>query len=199
MRSKAACLVSILLTLPAPDLSAQAKPDFSGRWTTVPDPAAAAPNAGAPGTGAGRATAAGPQRGGGQPAGRAGDMGSGWGPTITIVQDAARLTVEYMFFTRGDMQPPLKFAYALDGSETKNSVMMGHGIQVQSARAKWDGDRLVITTTHTFTDPETGKPMTTDVTQTLSLDSPTSLVVATARPGVLGGAPTSTRTVYRKL
>jgi hypothetical protein len=199
MRSKAVCLVAILLAVPAPDLSAQAKPDFSGRWTTAPDPAAAAPSAGAPAAGAGRATAAGPQRGGGQPGGRAGDMGSGWGSTITITQDAERLTVEYMFFTRGDMQPPLKFVYALDGSETKNSVMMGHGIQVQSSRAKWDADRLVITTTHTFTDPDTGKPMTTDVTQTLSLDSPASLVVATTRPGVLGGAPTSTRTVYRKL
>lgn len=200
MRFKAASVVAIVLTLPAPDLSAQAKPDFSGRWTTAPEPAAAAaPNTSAPATGAGRATAAGPQRGGGQPGGRAGDMGSGWGPTITIVQDAARLTVEYMFFARGDMQPPLKFVYALDGSETKNSVMMGHGIQVQSARTKWDGDRLVITTVHTFTDPTTGKPMTTDVTQTLSLDSPAALVVATTRPGVLGGAPTTTRTVYRKL
>ena len=77
-------------------------------------------------------------------------MGSGWGPTITIAQDATRLTVEYMFFARGDMQPPLKFVFALDGSETKNSVMMGHGIEVQSARAKWDGDRLVITDARTF-------------------------------------------------
>ena len=199
MRFKAPCLVAILLILPAPGLLAQARPDFSGRWTTAPEPAPpAAPTPSAPATGAGRTTAAGPQRGGGQPGGRAGDMGSGWGPTITITQEAARLTVEYMFFARGDMQPPLKFVYALDGSETKNSVMMGHGIQVQSARTKWDGDRLVITTTHTFTDPETGKPMTTDVTQTLSLESPDSLVVATTRPGVLGGAPTSTRTIYRK-
>jgi arylsulfatase len=126
-------------------------------------------------------------------------MGSGWGPTITITQDAARLSVEYAFFSRGDMQPPLRFVYALDGSETKNAVMMGQGIQVQPARTKWDGDRLVITTTHSFTDPGTGKPLTIDVTQTLSLESPTSLVVATTRAGVLGGPATSTRTVYRKM
>ena len=198
MRSKAACLVSILLTLPAPDLLAQAKPDFSGRWTTAPEPAAAAaprrrprvPDARPPP--ARSAAAANPAA---APAtwAAAGDRRS------RSRRTPRGSRVEYMFFTRGDMQPPLKFVYALDGSETKNSVMMGHGIQVQSARAKWDGDRLVITTTHTFTDPDTGKPMTTDVTQTLSLDSPASLVVATTRPGVLGGAPTSTRTVYRKL
>ena len=71
----------------------------------------------------------------GGPRGR-GDMGSGWGSTITITQDAARLTVEYAFFSRGDMQPPLKFVYALDGSETKNSVMMGRGIQGQTSRRR---------------------------------------------------------------
>ena len=197
MRSKAACVAAMVWTLAALDLPAQARPDFSGRWTSLPDQTAATPGAAAPG--AGRATAAGGPQRGGQPGGRSGDMGSGWGPTITITQDAARLTVEYAFFARGDMQPPLRFVYALDGTETKNSVMMGHGVQVQPARTKWDGNRLVITTTHTFTDPSTGKPLTTDVTQTLSLESPTSLVVATTRAAVLGGQATSTRTVYRKM
>ena len=73
-------------------------------------------------------------------------MGSGWGSTITITQDAARLTVEYTFFARGDMQPPLKFVYALDGSETKNSVMMGRGMQVQTLEDGVGRRRLVITT-----------------------------------------------------
>lgn len=36
-------------------------------------------------------------------------MGSGWGSTITLAQTARVLTVEYAFFTRGDMQPPVKF------------------------------------------------------------------------------------------
>ena len=170
----------------------QQKPDFSGRWTTEAAPAAT-PAAGPPG-GAAPAT---PPRGGGP--GRSGDMGSGWGPTITITQDAAKLMVEYAFFARGDMQPPLRFAYALDGSETKNSVMMGRGIQMQVSKTAWDGDKLVITTTHTLIDPSSGKPATATVTQTLSLESPTSLVVETSRSGVLGGPTTSARTVYRKL
>jgi hypothetical protein len=126
-------------------------------------------------------------------------MGSGWGPTITITQDAARLTVEYAFFARGDMQPPLRFAYALDGSETKNTVMMGHGMQTQTSTARWDGAKLVITTRHSFLDPATNKPSATVVTQTLSLESPTSLVVEVTRAGVAGGPATTTKTAYRKL
>jgi hypothetical protein len=190
-------IAATLLLLIAAAASAQPAPDFSGRWTTDPDPAAATPAAG---TQAGAARGAGaPRGGGGGRGGRAGDMGSGWGSTITVAQDAARLTVQYMFFTRGDMQPPLRFVYALDGSETKNTVMMGHGLQVQTSKAVWDAAKLVITTVHTFANPETGRPMTTTVTQTLSLESPTSLVVETTRGAVLGGPPSTVRTVYRKL
>jgi hypothetical protein len=126
-------------------------------------------------------------------------MGSGWGPNITITQDATRLTVEYMFFTRGDMQQPLRFHYALDGSETKNSVMMGRGIQMQTSRTSWNGEQLVITTLHTFNNPENGQPMTSEVKRVLSLASPDSLTVETTRGGVLGGPPSTTLTVYRKL
>jgi hypothetical protein len=153
-------------------------PDFSGRWTSGPEPTATAPGAGG-------------QRG-------AGDMGSGWGSNITITQTADRLTVEYAFFARGDMQPPLKFIYALDGSETKNSVMMGRGIQTQTSKTAWEGDRLVITTAHNFENPADGKPMKIEVKQTLSLESPASLVVETTRSGVLGGPPSTTRTIYKK-
>jgi arylsulfatase len=161
---------------------AQSKPDFAGRWTSDPNPAAAVP---AP---------AGPGRGGGR-----GDMGSGWGSTITITQDASKLTVEYAFFGRGDMQPPLKFVYALDGSQTKNSIMMGRGIQEETSKTEWGSDRLAITTVHTFPNPENGQPVTSEVKRVLFLESPTSLVVETTRTGVLGGAASTTRTVYRKM
>lgn len=159
--------------------AARAMPDFSGRWMIEPAPS---------GAGAAR---------GGTPGGR-GDMGSGWGPAITITQDASRLTVEYAFFGRGDMQPPLRFVYALDGLETRNSVMMGRGVQAQLSKTAWDGDKLVITTIHTFTDPASGKTMTAEVKQTLSLESPASLVVETIRAGILGGPSSTTRTIYRK-
>lgn len=178
-----AVLAGLALLTPTTPCEAQTRPDFSGRWTTEPAPAST--------------PAATPPRGGG-PA-RAGDMGSGWGPTITITQDSARLTVEYAFFARGDMQPPLRFHYALDGTESRNSVMMGRGIQTQVSKTVWDSDRLIITTTHTMMDPATGKPSAVMVTQTLSLEAQASLVVETTRAGVAGAPSTTVRTVYRKI
>ncbi|MGH7554208.1 MAG: hypothetical protein ACREMQ_14470 [Longimicrobiales bacterium] len=171
------------------------RPDFSGRWTTQPDPAATAQRGSVPDSAQGQRGG----RAGGGRGGRVGDMGSGWGSTITIAQDANALTVEYAFFGRGDMQPPLRFIYALDGSETKNSVMMGRGTQTQLSKAMWDADKLVITTRHSFANPENGQPMTSEVTQTLSLESAAALVVETVRGGVMGGPASTTRTVYRKL
>jgi len=192
MKFMANVLCAVAVGLLAVSVTAQTRTDFSGRWTS--EPAAAAPG------GSGQAGAAG--GGVGQRSGRrggAGDMGSGWGSPITITQDARRLTVEYAFFARGDMQPPLKFVYALDGSETKNSVMMGRGIQVQASKVAWQGDKLVITTTHSFENPANGQPMKMEVKQTLSLESATSLIVETTRSGVLGGPPSTTSTVYRKI
>jgi hypothetical protein len=189
-------LAATMLTAFAVSADAQAKPDFSGQWTTAPE-AVAAPG-GAPG---GNAQGAGPARGGGGAPGRgrAGDMGSGWGPTIRISQTAQQLTVEYAFYTRGDMQPPMKFVYALDGTESKNTVLAGHGMQEQRSTTTWDGENLVITTVHSFVDPSTGKPAPSTIVQSLSLASPTSLVVTTTRKGVLGSPDTTAKTTYRKL
>jgi len=125
-------------------------------------------------------------------------MGSGWGRTITITQDAARLTVEYTFFSRGDMQPPLKFRYALDGSVTTNRVLMGRGMQETTAVANWEGDTLVITTTHHFADPETGTPSSEVVTRRLRLESTSALRIETTRGGALGGPPSTTETTYTR-
>ena len=157
-------------------------PDFSGRWTLEPPSIAATPAV--PGKPA--VTAA------------PGDMGSGWGSTITIAQDAKRLSVEYVVFSRYDLQPPVTFTYPLDGSEGQNQVTMGRGDQIESSRARWDGQALVIVTTSRVTDRAAGKPFTTEVTRKLWLESPTALVVEVTRAGVLGGPATTTRSVYRK-
>jgi arylsulfatase len=175
-----ALVAAVAVWMSTASAAPQTVPDFSGRWATEAEP--------------GRAL---PTPAGAQPI-APGDMGSGWGSTITITQQT-QLVVEYPFFGRGDMQPPLKFVYALDGSETRNTVMMGRGIEVQVSRAVWDGPALVITTTHTLTDPVSGKPLTVDVKRRLTLESPTSLVVEVTRDGVLGGKPSTTRTIYRKI
>jgi len=172
-------LIALAIVVITANANAQAKPDFTGRWV-IPQTTADS----------GR---------GGAPRGSVGSVGSGWGSDITIAQDSQRLTVEYVFFGRGDMQPPLKFVYALDGTETRNRVMMGRGIEDRASKAVWDGNRFVITTTFAFPDPVTGKPTSTEMKQVLSLESPTALVVETTRSGFMGGAPATTKTVYNKM
>ena len=181
--AKGSPLVALWLAavLPAA-LSAQPPADFSGRWTL--DAPAIASTPAVPGT---PAAAAAP-----------GDMGSGWGSTITIAQDANRLSVEYTVFSRYDLQPPLTFTYPLDGSVGRNTVMMGRGEQIESSRAQWNGQALIIVTTFDVADRGAGKPFTAEITRKLWLESPTTLVVEVTRAGVLGGPASTTRSVYRK-
>jgi hypothetical protein len=175
------CLALILAPVPG-TLAAQALPEFSGRWTLdTPEVATTPAVPGRP------AVTAAP-----------GDMGSGWGPTITIAQDAARLTVEYVFFSRYDLQPPLRFIYPLDGSAGRNTVAMGRGEQVESSRARWDGRTLVITTTFEVRDRSAGRPFTFEVTRKLWLEPPNTLIVEVTRGGALGGPASTTRSIYRK-
>ena len=156
-------------------------PDFSGQWTADP----AAPAAAALATG----TPAPPPRG---------DMGSGWGSPLTITQDARQLVVEQTLFSRYDLQPPLRFVYALDGSETRNTVMTGHTTQERRSRTEWAGQALRITTIYPALDPASVQTFTTEVTHTLSLESAATLVIEVTRSGALGGLATTTRTIYRK-
>ena len=149
-------------------VTSQAPADFSGAWVAEP-PAEKAP----------------------------GDMGSGWGPTFTIAQDGKQLIVEQPLFSRYDLQPPVKTVYALDGSESRNAVMIGHSTQHRVSRAKWDGAALVIATTYPAIDASTGKAFSTEVIQRLTLDSGV-LVIETTRAGALGGEPVKTRSAHRK-
>jgi hypothetical protein len=176
-------LVALWLTAVLPSaLPAQPPADFSGRWTLEAPAIAMTPAV--PGTPA--ATAA------------PGDMGSGWGSTITIAQDATRLIVEYSVFSRYDLQPPLTFTYPLDGSVGRNTVNVGRGEQTESSRAQWQGQALTIVTMFQVTDRGAKQPFTAELTRKLWLESPTTLVVEVTRAGVLGGPASTTRSVYRK-
>lgn len=172
----------VWLTAVGTAVSAQAPADFSGKWTLDAPVIASTPAV--PGT---PAAAAAP-----------GDLGSGWGASITIAQNTARLSVEYAVFSRYDLQPPLTFIYPLDGSAGRNTVMMGRGEQIESSRARWDGQMLVIVTTLQIADRGAGGPFTAEVTRKLTLESPTTLIVEVTRAGVLGGPASTTRSVYRK-
>ena len=181
---RSTCVLAVLAAgILTAGAAAQERPDFSGVWTASLRPAA-------------------PSRGG---AGTA-SLGSGWGSSFVIAQDAEMLLLKRTFFSRGDLQPALRYRYALDGSETRNTVLMGRGRQVEVSTAAWDGSKLVITTTYTEPHAGEGKPLTSRVTRTLSLQRPSagrsawppSLIVETVRHGALGGPSSTTRTVYSK-
>jgi hypothetical protein len=183
MRRGAFALSTAVVVLFAGGAASQAAADLSGRWTAAPDQ----------GGGAGRG---GPR--GGRGAADLSNSGSGWGTEFTLTQDAERLVVQTAHFTARDMQPPLRLVYRLDGSESKNAVMIGRGTQEQTSKAVWDGGKLVITTAHHFQDPQTGRPATSETKQVLWLESPTSLVVETTHGGALGGPAVTRKTAYRK-
>ena len=84
-------------------------------------------------------------------------MGSGWGTPLTITQNATELVVEHALFSRYDLQPPLRFVYRLDGTESRNTTMAGHVTQTRVSRAEWDGQALKIVTSYPGIDPGTGK------------------------------------------
>jgi hypothetical protein len=175
------CLVVAALLLAGP-AGAGTPPDLAGKWVVEPP---AAPAGAAMGSGPPTLSAH-------------GTMGSGWGPEIAVTQDSAALTVEYTYFHPRDAQPPFRLKYLLDGAESRNTLNMGRGPQEQVSRAAFQGETLVITTTHTFVNPQDGRATTSETRQTLSLLSPTSLVIETTRGAVMGGQPSTTRSVYKR-
>ena len=137
------------------------KPDFSGTWT--PDASAATPPAVGGGGGGGRGMAPGP---------------------MTVKQTGDTLTIER---TAGENK--IVSTYKLDGTESVNKMMGRGGAEVETkSTAKWDGQKLVISTQR----PGQDGAMTTQV-QTWSLEGG-NLVIE--RPG-RGDAPAS-KTVFKK-
>jgi hypothetical protein len=172
-------LPTVLWAAAAIAAGAQQRPNFSGSWTLV-DSSGVRPSVAATG----------------DAAFRTGDMGSGWGSPLTITQRADSLIVEYTVYTAYDLQPPIRLACALDGSESRNVVMIGHAESTQRCRVAWQDSSLVVTTAHPLPSFGNGQPGVIEVRQALTLVSPTSLIVQTTRAGVLGGPATTTRTVY---
>lgn len=134
---------------------------FAGSWTMVPDPNAA----------------------GGGGGGRGGAL---LGQAATITQDDKTLTI-----TRTTQNGEVKMVYNLDGSDSKNMVMGRGGQSEQVSKVKWDGSKLVITTTLNMGDT----PVTR--TQTLALDASGQLTVTTNGPG-RGGEMMTTMQTYKK-
>jgi hypothetical protein len=168
--------IAILVTLPAAGFP-QSRPDFTGEWVLSDS----APES--------RSVAA-----VGDAGFRTGSMGSGWGSPLILRQQANQVVVEFAFFGTYDLQPRLRFTFALDGSESRNAVMIGHAESVLRSRVGWHGDTLVITTDYSAPAGANGAA----IRQALSLASPASLVIETTRPAAIGAAPGVTRSTYSK-
>ena len=156
----------ILLLALAGALEAQGRPSFAGTWTRQPDSADARPPA---------ATT-------GNAPFRRGDAGTGWGTPLTITQTAESLVVSYVHFAAYDLQPPLRFAYALDGSTTTLDVMIGHSATRQASRAAWYGDTLVIVTRQAAPAAVGGDSV--EVRRALRIEAPDRLVLEVVRADV---------------
>jgi hypothetical protein len=124
--------------------------------------------------------------GGGRGGGRGGGGGLGFGPEFTAAQKGNTLTITR---TQGDQT--VTATYNLDGSESKNMVAGRGGQQEQVSKAAWEGDKLVITTSLNFG----GNAV--EQKRVLSIEGG-NLVIEQTNPGRGGGAPTTTKVVYKK-
>jgi hypothetical protein len=170
MRRVAILVSAAAVVLFAAGLSAQGKPNFSGKWAVDAEKTAAAnpaPPAGGGGGGGGRA-------GGGRGGGQAGP--------ITLTVDATSLTRA----TEGQ-NGPQSTTYKLDG--TAQTVTMGQ--TEAKVTAKWDGNTIVIETTRDMQ----GTAVTTKAVYSMEGDW---LVIANTQPGRNGGEPTTRKTYYKK-
>ena len=157
-----------VLALVASTAGAQT-PNLGGRWTLVVDsPKEGAARGRIPST-----------------------AGAGWGREITITHEAARVTIERHQFVANDMQPPLRYVYALGGTESRNVVDMGLGPQAQMARATLEDGRLVIVSRYAE-----GASLAAEVTSVFSIDPSGELVVETTRKA--GGATSTATARYRR-
>ena len=144
--------------------AAAQQPNFAGKWTPDAEQNAAA------------------NPGGGGGGGRGGGRGGGMMGPMTITQDAGTLTI-----ARETPNGAVTTTYKLDGSEQE--IQQGQG--TAKATAKWDGSKLVITTTRTM---DQGS-FTTTAEYTLEGGD---LVISTTSPGRGGGDPVTRKMYYKK-
>jgi hypothetical protein len=162
MKRVAGIIGSLALVAASVAVFAQAKPNFAGKWTLVPDPNAQ-PAAGGRGRG-----------------------GGGLGNEFNATQNDKTLTV----VTNNPQMGEIKATYNLDGSETKNPITFNGNTVERTSKAKWDGNKLVLTTTTNF------NGNAAETTQAWTLDASGSLLVETTSN--FGGNPTTTKATYKK-
>lgn len=178
-----ALLAASLLTLSI-EAAAQSHPSFDGTWVLTGD-----------GAHTPRATVVAES---GDAAFRIGDMGSGWGATLTFERRGERLVLEYPYFSAYDLQAPLHYEFALDGSEVMNDITIGPDATRLHTRAMWHGDTLLITTRQPVPRDVAPAGVMAEVRRALVLESPDLLLIVTTRAGVAGAPANVVRTTYAR-
>ena len=103
-----------------------------------------------------------------------------------------------------ELQPLVKYKFALDGTPTENVINIGRGRESIVSTAKWEENRLIITSFYPYQDPKNGKWHKSKLIQTIWLEDAINapwepiLIVETHREGVLGGISSINRTVYNR-
>ena len=108
------------------------------------------------------------------------------GEEFTAIQTATSLTLRIL--NNGQL---VVAVYDLTGRSSEN---VSPGDIVVTSRAKWDGDRLLISSTSTSDDK--GKQVTVETTRALSIDSAGDLIIE--RTGTPKSLVTPSRSVYRR-
>ena len=110
----------------------------------------------------------------------------GLGQEFTAAQDDKTLTVTANNPQLGE----LKSVYNLDGSESKNPINFGGQTVDRVSKVKWDGAKLVISTTINM------GANVAESTQTWMLDGSGNLIVESTSN--FTGTPTTTKATYKK-
>ena len=110
----------------------------------------------------------------------------GLGQEFTAAQDDKTLTVT----TNNPQLGELKTVYNLDGSESKNPLNFGGQAIDRVSKVKWDGAKLIITTTINF------NGSLAESSQSWMLDGAGNLVIESSSN--FTGTPTTTKATYKK-
>ncbi len=100
------------------------------------------------------------------------------GSVIRIEQDAKFIRIRRSYGREGIGNPPVVLAISLDGKDTSLPYSMTHSAGrtgTLSAKARWDGTRLVIVTTRILYDSKK-QGVKTETIETFSLEGPRLIV-----------------------
>ncbi len=169
-------MAALVLVLCLPALAGAQNPNFAGNWALNQ----AESNLGTPPGGAG---------GGGR-----GGFGGGPSATMSIKQDATKLTITTQRTNRQDGSvTDVVTEYILDGKPHTTESQRGPS----TVTATWTSGKLVVVSKSTFAGRGGGEPVEMTTTYTYSMAGG-KLVVETVSPGMQGGEARTTKAVYDK-